>query len=229
MSSWSRGLCDEVKARFETPPPGSSFARAHDEPPSPHSLRSRGGISGAAASSFIPPPCGEGRQGAARPRWGIQNTKNAFDHTTQVSIHITIPEPQNVEPLRAKKRIAFAVRLNVPMHSVSTTVHLNDDSRTIRDKIYDVAADRRLPAETKTERPELTQLHPQFHFLRYKAFAKCASMFVRHGLSTSRTTTPTRPACRRPPSPHSLHSWGRDKGTAPASRGWDTQLGPYIL
>jgi hypothetical protein len=57
-----------------TPPPGSSFADAHDDPPSPRFAGE--GSSTLSGLIFIPPPCGKGRRVA--PGWGFSRCTSAF-------------------------------------------------------------------------------------------------------------------------------------------------------
>jgi hypothetical protein len=58
------------------------------------------------------------------------------------------------------------------------TIDLNDRSRTERDEVNDVAADRRLPAKMKPDRLQFAQVDPQFDFLGCKTFAKRAGILI---------------------------------------------------
>jgi hypothetical protein len=71
-----------------------------------------------------------------------------------------VAEPQNVIPFGSQIMIPARVMLDALRLVVLPTIDLNDQMRSIADKIDDVGTDRLLPAETRTAQPMSTQRIP---------------------------------------------------------------------
>jgi hypothetical protein len=133
-----------------------------------------GAIRHSAPAVLIPPrgTRGEGRRARASRGGGVHGKQDAHHHPIQISIHVRIPESQDLESSRSKEGIALTIRWNTSIDAMMTAVDLDDHSTTERGEVDNVAADWRLPSKMKPEFFQFTQLHPYFHFLRRQSFAK---------------------------------------------------------
>jgi hypothetical protein len=109
----------------------------------------------------------------------------------EVLINIRIPEPKNLESLRAQKTVSNPIRPNTFRQSVLTTICLDDQLGPKGNKIDNVRTNRRLSTKVITEALQFSKPDPQFGLLRRETFAKRASKFVRHGCPPTNLGAPT--------------------------------------
>ena len=117
-----------------------------------------------------------GRVGAS-----LENLVDTQENAIEILIDLVIPESQDDKTVFGEMPIALRVPPHLRSGSVLAAIDFDDDPSVYAYEIEYVSIARRLPTKMKATFAPISQMHPQFDFLRRQRFPKSAGEFVGHG------------------------------------------------